>query len=199
MVSAEISAGADEDNQAGRRPPLPRENARARHHCPRPATCNATPVVTVDVIDVVGTSFPEAHLDPAKMAALAPAASSPLINERFSLRFNQDIAEKMGGMAVHSCGVCDHTMKLLPGRGVMAVDCSVSPRCDPTPMTPKMVRAALGGTREEIERAIAIRAGPDMRLILVIARIDEDDAACARTAEANYTLAAECLARASGA
>ena len=174
MVSAEISAGADED-----------------------------------VIDEVGTSFPEAHLDPEKMAALAPAASSPLINERFSLRFNQDIAEKMGGMAVHSCGVWDHTMKLLPGRGVMAVDCSVSPRCDPTPMTPKMVRAALGGTgivvkarcggtREEIERAIAILAGPDMRLILVIARIDEDDAAYARTAEANYTLAAECLARASG-
>jgi hypothetical protein len=143
------------------------------------------------------------------MAALAPAASSPLTNERFSLRFNQDIAEKMGGMAVHSCGVWDHTMKLLPGRGVMAVDCSVSPRCDPTPMTPKMVRAALGGTgivvkarcggtREEIERAIAILAGPDMRLILVIARIDEDDAAYARTAEANCKLAAECLARASG-
>lgn len=135
------------------------------------------------------------------------AVSSPRINEKFSLRFNQKIAEEMGGVAVHSCGVWDQTMKLLPGRGVMAVDCSVSPRWDPTPMTPEMVRAALGGTgivvkarcggtREEIEHAIAALAGPDMRLILDIARIDEDDDAYARTAESNYRLATEALGRA---
>jgi hypothetical protein len=132
------------------------------------------------------------------------AVASPLINERFSLRFNQLIAEALGGVAVHSCGVWDHTMKLLPGRGVVAVDCAVSPRWDPTPMTPEMVRAALGGTgivvkarcggtREEIEHAIAALAGPDMRLILDIARIDKDDEAYARTAEANYRLATEAL------
>jgi hypothetical protein len=137
------------------------------------------------------------------------AVSSPLINEKFSLRFNQNIADELGGVAVHSCGVWDHTMKLLPGRGVMAVDCSVSPRWDPTPMTPEMVRAALGGTgivvkarcggtREEIEHAITELAGPDMRLVLDIMRIDEDDAAYARTAEANYALARERLARAYG-
>jgi hypothetical protein len=137
------------------------------------------------------------------------AVSSPLINEKFSLRFNQVIAEEMGGVAVHSCGVWDHTMKLLPGRGVIAVDCSLSPRWDPTPMAPEMVRAALGGTgiavkarvggtREEIEHAITALAGPDMRVILDIARIDEDDAAYARTAEGNYKLARDMLARAYG-
>ena len=137
------------------------------------------------------------------------AVSSPHINEKFSLRFDQYIAERMGGAAVHSCGVWDQTMRLLPGRGVMAVDCSVSPRWDPTPMTPQKVRAALGGTgivvkarcggtREEIEQAISALAGPDMRLILDIARIDEEDAAYQRAAEANYRLAAEQLARAYG-
>ena len=137
------------------------------------------------------------------------AVSSPRINERFSLHFDQVIAEEMGGVALHSCGVWDHTMKLLPGRGVTAVDCSVSPRWDPTPMTPAQVRAALGGTgiavkarcggtREEVEQAIAALAGPDMRLILDIARIDEDDTAYARAAEANYRLAREMLARAYG-
>ena len=137
------------------------------------------------------------------------AVSSPQVNEKFALRFDAVIAERLGGAAIHSCGVWDRTMRMLPGRGVMAVDCSVSPRWDPTPMTPSMVRAALGGTgivvkarcggtRDEIEQAIAALAGPDMRLILDIARIDEDDAAYARAAEANYALAARLLARAYG-
>ena len=135
------------------------------------------------------------------------AVSSPHLNEKFSLRFNQKIADEMGGVAVHSCGVWDHTMKLLPGHNVMAVDCSVSPRWDPTPMTPGMVREALagtgiivkarcGGTPEEIGHAAAALAGPDMRLILDIARIDEDDAVYARTAETSYRLAEEALGKA---
>jgi hypothetical protein len=135
------------------------------------------------------------------------AVSSPQINEKFALHFDQLIAHEMGGVAIHSCGVWDRTMKLLPGRGVTAIDCSVSPRWDPTPMTPAMVRSALtgtgivakarcGGTREEIEEAVAALAGPDMRLILDIARIDEDDAVYAKTAEANYRRACELLERA---
>jgi hypothetical protein len=138
------------------------------------------------------------------------AVSSPLINERFSLPCNQRIADALGGVAVHSCGVWDHTMKLLPGRGVMGVDCAVAPVCDPTPMTPEAVRAALagtgivvkarcGGTREEIEHAIAALAGPDIRLILDITRIDPDDATYARTAETNYAMARELLGRRYGA
>ena len=134
------------------------------------------------------------------------AVASPPVNEKFALRFDQAVAEEMGGVAVHSCGVWDHTMRLLPGRGVIAVDCSVSPRWDPTPMTPEKVREALdgtgiivkarcGGTAEEIEHAIAALAGPTMRVILDIARIDEDDAAYARAAERSYHQAKESLAR----
>ena len=137
------------------------------------------------------------------------AVSSPLINERFSLACNRRIADAFGGVAVHSCGVWDHTMRLLPGRGVMGIDCAVSRSCDPTPMAPERVRAALagtgivvkarcGGTRDEIERAIAALAGPDMRLILDIRRIETDDAAYPRAAEANFALAHELLARAYG-
>ncbi|MEI6876777.1 MAG: hypothetical protein WCL50_16800 [Spirochaetota bacterium] len=135
------------------------------------------------------------------------AVSSPHINEKFSLRCNEVIARELGGVAIHSCGVWDRTMRLLPGRGVMAVDCSVSPRWDPTPMKPKAVHDALagtgivvkarcGGTREEIEEAVAALGGPDMRIILDIARIEEDDLAYAKIAEENYALARDLLAKA---
>jgi hypothetical protein len=137
------------------------------------------------------------------------AVSSPHINEKFSLRFNQVIAGELGGVAIHSCGVWDHTMRLFPCRGVTAVDCSVSPRWDPTPMKPEAVRSALagtgivvkarcGGTREEIGQAIEALAGPDMRIILDIARIDEDDGAYAAAAEDIYRFARDKLAAACG-
>ena len=98
-------------------------------------------------------------------------------------------------------------MKLLPGRGVMGIDCAVSGASDPTPMPPERVRAALagtgivvkarcGGTPEEIERTIAALAGPDLRLMLDIRRVDDNDDAYARAAEANYKLARGLLERA---
>jgi hypothetical protein len=133
------------------------------------------------------------------------AVSSPAIN-RISIRFNELIAEAMGSVAVHSCGVWDHTMRLLPGRGVRAVDCSVSPRWDPTPMRPEAVTAALagtgivtkarcGGTPEEIESAITALGGKDMRVILDIARVDDNDDAYAAAAERNYSFARELFER----
>ena len=48
--------------------------ALAREPTPRPATGSATSVVTVDLMQRTGVFFPEAHLDPGKMAALAAAA-----------------------------------------------------------------------------------------------------------------------------
>jgi hypothetical protein len=134
------------------------------------------------------------------------AVSSPQVNEKFSLRFNEMISRALGGVAIHSCGIWDHTMRLLPGRGVCAVDCSVSPRWDPTPMKPEAVRDALagtgivvkarcGGTREEIESAVTALGGKNMRVILDIARVDKDDAAYAAAAEHSYSLARELLER----
>ena len=48
-------------------------NALERKPVPRPATGSATSIVTIDLMDRVGIYFPEAHLDPEKMADLAAA------------------------------------------------------------------------------------------------------------------------------
>ena len=44
-----------------------------REPVPRPSTGSATSVVTVDLMKKIGVFFPEAHLDPEKMAGLAAA------------------------------------------------------------------------------------------------------------------------------
>lgn len=47
--------------------------ALVRHKVPRRATGSATSIVTADLMEKVGIHFPEAHLDPGKMADLAAA------------------------------------------------------------------------------------------------------------------------------
>lgn len=49
-----------------------------REETPRPATGSATSIVTADLMDDVGVSFPEAHTDPEMMAALAAAGHTVL-------------------------------------------------------------------------------------------------------------------------
>jgi [methyl-Co(III) methanol-specific corrinoid protein]:coenzyme M methyltransferase len=49
-----------------------------RRATPRPAVGSATSIVTMDLMDEVGVSFPEAHLDAGKMAALAAAGHTLL-------------------------------------------------------------------------------------------------------------------------
>ncbi len=49
-----------------------------REPTPRPATGSATSVVTTDLMEKVGVSFPEAHLKPEKMATLAAAGFTEL-------------------------------------------------------------------------------------------------------------------------
>ena len=54
----------------------PREiflRALKRQEVPRPSVGSATSVITIDLMDATGISFPEAHLDAAKMADLAAA------------------------------------------------------------------------------------------------------------------------------
>ncbi|MBN1808956.1 MAG: MtaA/CmuA family methyltransferase [Planctomycetes bacterium] len=52
--------------------------ALTRDRVPRPATGSATSIATVDLMDEVGTFFPEAHLDPEAMTALAEAGHTVL-------------------------------------------------------------------------------------------------------------------------
>ena len=59
----------------------PREiflRALRREPADRPATGSATSVVTTDLMDKVGISFPEAHIDAEKMAGLAASAVTEL-------------------------------------------------------------------------------------------------------------------------
>lgn len=49
-----------------------------RGAAPRASTGSATSIVTSDLMDKVGVGFPEAHLDPEKMAALAAAGYTEL-------------------------------------------------------------------------------------------------------------------------
>lgn len=137
------------------------------------------------------------------------AVSSPQINEKFSLRFDRKIAESFGGVVLHSCGVWDHTMRKLRAPEVIGVDCSVARAWDPTPMKPEAVGDALagkgliakarcGGTPGEIEEAIRGLARPGMRVILDIARLEQDDEAYLKTAESNYALAVDRFSEAFG-
>lgn len=75
------------------------------------------------------------------------AVSSPVINERISLPFNQKIAEAFGGLAIHSCGRWTHTMKLLKNySGIFMIDCAASREVDPNPNSPHEIHDALQGT-----------------------------------------------------
>ena len=53
-------------------------DALSRRPTPRPACGSATSVVTMDLMDEVGAAFPDAHLNPEKMAALAEAGHTLL-------------------------------------------------------------------------------------------------------------------------
>ncbi len=49
-----------------------------REPVPRPATGTATSIATMDLMEKVGISFPDAHLDPEQMAGLAAAGHTVL-------------------------------------------------------------------------------------------------------------------------
>ena len=75
------------------------------------------------------------------------SVSSPWINERIALPFDQQIADAFDGLAIHSCGRWEHTMaKLGRLRNVLMVDCALSAAVDPTPCVAAEVREALKGS-----------------------------------------------------
>jgi hypothetical protein len=72
---------------------------------------------------------------------------SPGMNEQFPLKYDQQIADAFDGLAIHSCGMWDTTMKRVTRmEKVLMVDCAVSPACDPNPNQPAKVRKALQGS-----------------------------------------------------
>ena len=93
------------------------------------------------------------------------AVSSPQINEQFALPCNRRIARAFGGLAVHSCGVWEHTMaKLSPSEGEIMLDCAVSRDCDPNPNDPEKIREAVKNSG----LLVKIRTGSDLQKTLNI-------------------------------
>jgi hypothetical protein len=106
------------------------------------------------------------------------AVSSPMINEKIALPFNEKIGKAFGGLAVHSCGQWVHTMKLLQNyENIFMMDCAASLGCDPNPNKPSEVKDAMKGTgiitkvrisEEDLDKVIDEMADPDLKFILHI-------------------------------
>jgi len=87
------------------------------------------------------------------------AVSSPHINEKIAMPFNQQIANAFGGLAIHSCGPWTHTMSLLKNYdNIIMIDCAGSIQVDPSPNEPILIRDAMKGSGIVTQ----VRIGNDM-------------------------------------
>ena len=131
------------------------------------------------------------------------AVSSPQINEKIALPFNQKIADAFNGLAIHSCGKWTHTMaKLKHLRNILMIDCAITPESDPTPNIAAEVRDAMKGssiitkvrTGTNIEKAIPILEelfDPSIKLIVGIEYSRENYSP--EKAENNYKIVKDLL------
>jgi hypothetical protein len=131
------------------------------------------------------------------------AVSSPRINQHFALPLDEQLADRFGGLTIHSCGVWTHTMSMLSAlRNITAIECAVGHGRgdhDPNPNPPDdvrqavansslIVKARLGSDIEKSLAAIDDLASPQMRLIASIVHDPEN-------AERNYRCITERLQR----
>jgi hypothetical protein len=118
------------------------------------------------------------------------AVSSPKINERIALPFDQMLGEAFGGVAIHSCGPWAQTMaRLTACPSAFMLDCALSQACDPNPNDPAHVRDALKGQdviakvrfssdTAEIRRGLEALFDPSLRLIVEIGYDEQRAEAC---------------------
>lgn len=72
---------------------------------------------------------------------------SPEIGREFCLKYDQELADAFGGLAIHSCGRWQHLMPDAAAiRGLVQIDCAVHKDSDPNPNDPEAVRDAFAGT-----------------------------------------------------
>ena len=85
------------------------------------------------------------------------AVVSPEVGREFCLRYDQELADAFGGLAIHSCGRWQHLMPdVAQMRDVVEVDCAIHGDVDPTPNDAEAVRDAFAGS----DVAVKVR-GPD--------------------------------------
>lgn len=131
------------------------------------------------------------------------AVASPKVNRVFALPYDEQLANRFGGLAIHSCGVWTQTMAMLREfQNMTAIECQVGNGRgdhDPTPNPPALVREAVAGhsiivkTRlgSDIEKALASLddlVSPQMRLVVEIGYTPEH-------ADRNYQRITEKLER----
>jgi hypothetical protein len=99
------------------------------------------------------------------------AVSSPAVNRQFALPMNAQLAEQFGGLAVHSCGIWTHTMRLLGEfPKINAIECAVGHGRgdhDPNLNPPVEVRQAVEGS------SLLVKARFDSDLDKALAALDE--------------------------
>ena len=69
------------------------------------------------------------------------------IGREFCLRYDQQLADEFGGLAIHSCGRWQHLMPDVAAmRNIVQVDCAIHIDADPNPNDPEAVRDAFAGS-----------------------------------------------------
>jgi hypothetical protein len=72
---------------------------------------------------------------------------SPSAYENTAFPYNEQLARRFGGLAVHTCGDFVHNAaRLLETNGLAAVDCAIGSVVDPTPNDPARLRDLFAGT-----------------------------------------------------
>ncbi len=75
------------------------------------------------------------------------AVVSPEIGREFCLKYDQELADVFGGIAIHSCGRWQHLMPdVARMRNIVQVDCAIHRDNDPNPNDPEIVRDAFAGS-----------------------------------------------------
>jgi hypothetical protein len=75
------------------------------------------------------------------------AVVSEPIGREFCLKYDQELADAFGGLAIHSCGRWQHLMPYTAQmRNIVQVDCAIHLDADPTPNDPEAVRDAFAGS-----------------------------------------------------
>ena len=75
------------------------------------------------------------------------AVVSPDIGREFCLKYDQELADAFGGLAIHSCGKWQHLMPdVAKMRNIRQIDCAIHTDSDPTPNDPEAVRDAFAGS-----------------------------------------------------
>lgn len=128
------------------------------------------------------------------------AVASPDVNSRFLLPYDEELGERFGGLAIHSCGNWGHTMPLVAGlKNIRMIDCALTKQADPNPNIPEVIRDNFRGSGITVQVRVGSDAEaalsqleriwvPDLKLIVMLSGMEGQ-------AERQYSLVNDFLMR----